>query len=309
MSESSPSAAPQTADAALRTGIAAGLATYLFWGLLPLYLKLFADMPPPEVLAHRIVWSVLTLVLLVGLLHGRRAVMAAIRCRRTLITLTVTALLITANWLIYIFAVAEGRLLQASMGYYINPLINVLFGRLFLKETMTPRQVVAVVCAAAGVSVMVVGAGEIPLIALSLALSFGTYGLLRKTIPVDGASGLFVESLIIGPAALGYLLWLNHQGVGHFGHDGATRDILLVCAGPITAVPLVLFGYAVRRVRLSTMGLMQYVAPTGQFLLATLLYGEPFTQAHLWAFSCIWTGLAIYSIPRDALAMVGLRIR
>lgn len=309
MSESSPSAAPAKPDAALRSGIAAGLATYLFWGLLPLYLKLFADMPPPEVLAHRIVWSVLTLVLLIGLLHGGRAVMAAIRCRRTLLTLTVTALLITANWLIYIFAVADGHLLQASMGYYINPLINVLFGRLFLKETMTPRQVVAVLCAATGVSVLVVGAGEIPLIALSLALSFGTYGLLRKTIPVDGASGLFVESLIIGPAALGYLLWLGYQGVGHFGHDGMARDALLVCAGPVTAIPLVLFGYAVRRVRLSTMGLMQYLAPTGQFLLATLLYGEPFTQAHLWAFSCIWTGLAIYSIPRDLLAMVGLRIR
>ncbi|MGE4528897.1 MAG: EamA family transporter RarD [Rhodospirillaceae bacterium] len=306
MSESPPSASP---DAALRTGIAAGLACYLFWGLLPLYLKLFADMPPPEVLAHRIVWSVVTLVLLIGLLHGRRAVMAAIRCRRTLLTLTATALLITANWLIYIFAITDGHLLQASMGYYINPLINVLFGRVFLKETMTPRQIVAVACAAAGVSVMIVGVGEIPLIALSLALTFGTYGLLRKTIPVDGASGLFVESLIIGPAALAYLLWLNHQGAGHFGHDGAARDILLLCAGPVTAIPLVLFGYAVRRVRLSTMGLMQYVAPTGQFLLATLLYGEPFTQAHLWAFSCIWTGLAIYSIPRDAFAMLGLRIR
>ncbi|MBN2751817.1 MAG: hypothetical protein JXQ84_03830, partial [Rhodospirillaceae bacterium] len=117
------------------------------------------------------------------------------------------------------------------------------------------------------------------------------------------------ESLIIGPAALGYLLWLNAQGIGHFGHDGTPRDLLLICAGPVTAIPLVLFGYAVRRVRLSTMGLMQYIAPTGQFLLATLLYGEPFTSTHLWAFSCIWIGLAIYSIPRDALAMIGLRIR
>jgi len=174
---------------------------------------------------------------------------------------------------------------------------------------MRPLQLVAVGCAALGVGILVAGTGHFPLVALSLAFSFGTYGLLRKTIPVDGASGLFVETLVIGPVSLGYLLWLNAQGVGHFGHVTPWHDLLLILAGPATAIPLILFGHAVRRVRLSTMGLMQYITPTGQFLLATLLYGEPFGSSQLWAFACIWIGLAIYSIPRDALAAVGLRIR
>ncbi len=310
VSSSTPFPPPEIPESARRAGMAAGLATHLFWGgLLPVYLKLLADLPPLEVLAHRIVWSVLTLVLLVGLLRGGQAVLTAVRDRRCLLTLIVTALLITLNWLIYIHSVASGQLLQASMGYYINTLFNVLFGFLFLRETLTPRQVVAIGFAVAGVGVLMVGAGEVPLITVSLGLTFATYGLLRKTIPVDGASGMFVESLIIGPVALGYLLWLAHQGVGHFARGDVAHDWLLVLAGPITAIPLVLFGFAVRRVRLSTMGLMQYVAPTGQFLLATLIYGEPFSSTKLWAFSCIWAGLAIYSVPRDLLARVGLRIR
>jgi len=304
------SPASESADAARRLGIAAGLTTYLIWGgALPIYLKFLADMAPLEVLAHRIVWSVVTLVLLVGLLHGGAAVMAAVRDRRCLVTLIATALLITLNWLIYIYSVSTGQLLQASMGYYINPLLNVLFGFLFLHETLTPRQVTAIGFAVAGVAVLVIGAGELPIIAVSLGLTFATYGLLRKSIPVDGASGMFVESLILGPVALGYLAWLAHLGVGRFAQGDAGHDWLLVLAGPMTAIPLVLFGFAVRRVRLSTMGLLQYVAPTGQFLLATLIYGEPFSTTHLWAFSCIWTGLAIYSIPRDLLARIGLRIR
>jgi len=293
-----------------RSGIAAGLTTYVFWGLLlPLYLKLLADMPPPEVLAHRIVWSVPTMILVLAVMRGGAAVREIFRHPRIVLILAVTAVLITINWLIYIFAITDGRMLQASMGYYINPLVNVLFGRLFLKETMTPRQFVAVGCAVVGVSILIAGTGQFPIVALSLAFSFGTYGLLRKTIPVDGASGLFVETLVIGPVALGYLLWLNIQGVGHFGHATTAHDLLLIFAGPATAIPLVLFGYAVRRVRLSTMGLMQYITPTGQFLLATMLFGEPFGSSQLWAFACIWTGLAIYSIPRDVFAAVGLRIR
>jgi chloramphenicol-sensitive protein RarD len=310
VSSNPPSPASESAESARRLGIAGGLTCYLIWGgALPVYLKFLADMPPLEVLAHRIVWSVLTLVLLIGLLRGGAAVIAAVRNRRCLLTLVATAILITLNWLIYIYSISSGQLLQASMGYYVNPLFNVLFGYLFLRETLTPRQIVAIGFAVAGVLVLVVGAGEVPLIAVSLGLTFATYGLLRKSIPVDGASGMFVESLILGPIALAYLFWLAHQGTGRFAQGDAAHDWLLVLAGPMTAIPLVLFGFAVLRVRLSTMGLLQYVSPTGQFLLATLAYGEPFSATHLWAFSCIWTGLAIYSIPRDLFARVGLRIR
>lgn len=298
-----PPASPDPASA--RIGVIAGLLTFGIWGLLPLYLKQLAHLPPPEVLAHRVVWSVATMAALIALLRGWRPLVAALRDRRAMLTLVATASLISVNWLIYIFAVSGGHILQASMGYFINPLISVLFGFVFLRETMTRRQWVAVGFAAAGVAFLIVRLGEVPVVALSLAITFATYGLLRKTIPVDGMSGMMIESLMIGPLALGYLLWLGHQGVGHFGAD-TPLDLMLILGGPVTALPLMLFGVAVRRVRLSTIGLMQYIAPSGQFLLATQIYEEPFTATHAWAFSCIWLGLAIYSAPRALLRRIGV---
>lgn len=300
---SAPTPAPSD-PASARIGVIAGILTFGTWGLLPLYLKQLKHLPPPEVLAHRVVWSVVTMVALIALMRGWASVKAAATNRRAMLTLFATASLISVNWLIYIFAVSDGQILQASMGYFINPLISVLFGFVFLRETMTRRQWVAVAFAATGVAFLIVRLGEVPLIALSLAMTFATYGLLRKTIPVDGMSGMTIESLLIGPVALGYLFWLAHQGVGHYGTD--TRlDLILMLGGPVTALPLMMFGVAVRRVRLSTIGLMQYIAPSGQFLLATQVYDEPFTATHAWAFSCIWMGLAIYSAPRALLRRIG----
>lgn len=271
--------------------------TFGVWGVLPIYLKQLADMPPTEVLANRVVWSIFTLIAMLALMRAWPTVIAALRNPRVMRILAITAALISGNWLLYIYAVSSGQILQASMGYFINPLISVLFGFVFLHETMTKRQWVAVGCAALGVAFLIIRLGEVPVIALGLALSFALYGLLRKTIPVDGATGMFVESLLIGPLAIGYMLWLAYLGTGHFGTESRWRDILLLFGGPVTAFPLVMFGYAVRRVRLSTIGLMQYIAPSGQFLLATQIYDEPFTATHAWAFSCIWLGLAIYSAP------------
>lgn len=300
---SAPPPAPSD-PASARIGVIAGLLTFGTWGLLPLYLKQLAHLPPPEVLAHRVVWSVVTMAALIAVLRGWRPLVAAARNRRAMLTLVATASLISVNWLIYIFAVSSGHILQASMGYFINPLISVLFGFVFLRETMTRRQWVAVGFAAAGVAFLIVRLGEVPVVALSLAITFATYGLLRKTIPVDGMSGMMIESLMIGPLALGYLLWLGHQGAGSFGAD-THLDLMMILGGPVTALPLMLFGVAVRRVRLSTIGLMQYIAPSGQFLLATQIYDEPFTATHAWAFSCIWLGLAIYSAPRALLRRIG----
>ena len=304
---STPPSPPLANDpAAARIGVIAGVLTFGTWGLLPLYLKQFSDMPPPEVLANRVIWSVVMMAVFVVLLREWKPLVAAFRNRRVILTLLATASLISVNWLTYIYAVTSGHILAASLGYFINPLISVLFGFIFLRETMATRHWIAVGLAALGVGFLIVRLGEIPIVSLALAFTFATYGLLRKTIPVSGITGMTVESLLIGPIALAYLFWLEYQGVGHFGHDGIVRDGLLMLGGPLTAIPLVLFGIAVRRVRLSTIGLMQYIAPSGQFLLATLIYDEPFTATHAWAFSCIWMGLAIYSAPRSWLRRVGL---
>ncbi|SBV91710.1 Uncharacterized transporter VC_0195 [uncultured Alphaproteobacteria bacterium] len=302
---SAPTPAPSD-PASARIGVIAGILTFGTWGLLPLYLKQLKHLPPPEVLANRVVWSVVMMALFVIVLRDWKPIWVAIRNRRVMLTLLGTASLISVNWLIYIFAVSSGHILHASLGYFINPLISVLFGFVFLRETMQRRHWVALGLATIGVGFMVVRLGEIPLVSLSLALTFAFYGLLRKTIPVTGITGMTIESLLIGPFALGYLLWLNAEGVGAFGHGGAWQDALLLLGGPLTAIPLVLFGIAVRRVRLSTIGLMQYIAPSGQFLLATLVYDEPFTATHAGAFAFIWLGLAVYSAPRGWLLRAGL---
>lgn len=274
-------------------GLAAALGAYLCWGLLPLYFKALQGVPALEILAHRVVWSVL---LLGGLLAWRRdlgAFRASFRGEK-LPLLAVTTALIATNWLVYIWAVNTGRILEASLGYYVNPLVNVLLGVLFLGERLGGRQRAAVLVAAAGVLVLVVQAGRLPWIALVLAISFGFYGLLRKRAGVPAVGGLLAETALLAPAALLFLGTRAAGGEGTFG-SGLGRSLLLVAAGPITALPLVWFTVGVQRLRLSTMGVIQYIAPTGQFLLAVALYREPFGRAHAVAFACIWTSLAIYS--------------
>lgn len=281
-------------------GLAYALAAYLLWGAFPLYFKALHGVPAPEILAHRVLWSV---VLLAGIvfLGGRAAVLRdALRPGRRGV-LAATAVLIAANWLIYIWAVNAGRVLEASLGYFVNPLVNVLLGMAFLRERLSRVQALAVALAGAGVAVLVVRLGTVPWLPLGLALTFGLYGLLRKRAGIDPIGGLLGETALLAPVALGYLLLRGAGGEGAFGH-GAWRTALLVAAGPVTTVPLVWFAIGVRSLRLSTMGLVQYVTPTLQFLLAVVLFREPFTRTHAIAFGCIWVSLAAYTW--DALARV-----
>jgi chloramphenicol-sensitive protein RarD len=286
-----PVAATDPADRARGLGFA--LAAYVTWGLIPIYFKALRPVPPLEILSHRVVWS----ALLLAVVLGRRGEPSAFRApfrRDRLPLLALTTALISANWLLYIWAVQAGRIVEASLGYFMNPLVNVLLGVAFLGESLSRRQRAAVALAAAGVAVLVARTGAFPWVSLALAVSFGLYGLLRKRAAVESVGGLFGETVLLAPAALAYLAVLARDGTGAFG-GGAGASLLLVAAGPITALPLVGFGLALHRLRLSTMGLVQYVTPTGQFLLAVLLYREPFGPAHAAAFGCIWASLALYS--------------
>ncbi len=272
-------------------GVAYAVSTYLAWGLLPLYFKALRGVPAVEVLAHRVAWS---LVLLAALVAARSGVRALAACFRRVPLLAASAALIATNWLVYIWAVQSGRVLEASLGYFVNPLVNVLLGVAFLGERLSARQRAAVALAGAGVAALVVHAGTFPWISLVLAGSFGLYGLLRKRAAIDPVGGLLAETALLGPLAVGYLAWRAATGAGAFGSAPGTT-LLLAAAGPITALPLVAFGVAVHRLRLATMGLVQYLTPTGQFLLAVLLYREPFGPAHAVAFALIWCSLALYS--------------
>jgi chloramphenicol-sensitive protein RarD len=255
--------------------------------------------PAVEVLAHRVVWSLVLLAALLAARGGPGAFRAPFR-REKLPLLAVTTALISTNWLVYIWAVQVGRVLEASLGYFVNPLVNVLLGVAFLGESLSRRQRLAVALAGLGVAVLVVRAGTFPWISLVLAVSFGLYGLLRKRAGVDAVGGLLAETALLAPLALALLGARAAAGEGAFGTE-ARLTLLLAAAGVITALPLVWFTLAVHRLRLSTMGLVQYVAPSSQFLLAVLLYREPFGRAHAAAFACIWASLAIYSW--DALAL------
>jgi chloramphenicol-sensitive protein RarD len=265
----------------------------------PIYFKAVGHVPPLEVLAHRIIWSVVLLVVWLAVRGRLRAAPAVLKSRRTMLTLSVTTALIGTSWYTFIYAVSADQVLQASLGYYINPLVNVLLGFVFLRERLTRAQTLSVLLAAGAVLYLTVSYGAIPWLALLMAFLFGFYGLLRKTARVDSLVGLTVETTLLLPLALGFLLVQMHAGRAAFGAVSAETNVLLLLAGVITALPLLWFTLAARRLRYSTVGLLQYVAPTGHFVLAVALYGEPFTRAHAVAFVGIWAALAIYSV--DAL--------
>lgn len=279
-----------------RLGVVCGVAAYLWWGLCPIYFKAVASVPTLQVLAHRVVWSVIFLAVLILIQKRRQVVAAVMHDPRTVLRLFLTTVLIANNWGLFIWAVANDELLQASMGYYINPLVNVLLGFVFLRERLRRAQTIAVVLAATGVGYMIAGYGKVPWLALLLAFSFGFYGLLRKTTRVEPLAGLTVETALLGPLAVGFLIFEAARGVGVFGAESWRMDVLLALAGVITAVPLLWFVAAAKRMRYATLGLLLYLAPTGQFLLAVVAYGEPFTRDHLITFACIWTALIIYSV-------------
>jgi chloramphenicol-sensitive protein RarD len=269
-------------------------AAYGAWGVFPLYFKALRGLDAPEILAHRIAWSAVFLAAVVTAQRRWREYARAFRSWRWVGTYALSTALVTTNWLLYIWAVVTGHVLDASLGYFMNPLVNVLLGVVFLKETLRPRQAMAVGLAALGVVLLVLRAGRFPWLALSLAFSFGGYGLVRKRADIDPVTGLLVETSILAPLAAALIGWRAWQGSGGLGRDAGTT-VLLLLAGVITAVPLIWFAHGVRNLRLATMGLVQFMTPTLQFLFAVLLFHEVFTSAHAIAFACIWGSLAIYT--------------
>lgn len=277
---------------AQRIGVALGLCAYLIWGLLPAYMKLLANVPAVQILAHRVLWSLLLLGGAATLARRWSGVARALMDWRVLRLLCLSAVLIACNWLVYIWAVLNGQVLAASLGYFINPLVNVALGVLVLGERLGRLQAVAVALASVGVAAMAAAGGVGIAIALTLALTFGCYGLVRKIAPVDAFGGLLIETALLAPLAAGWLAWLGSAGA--FGADRA-QDALLALSGVVTAVPLLLFAAAAKRMRYATLGLLQYISPTLGFLQAVLLFGEPLRPVHLFTFGCIWAGLALYA--------------
>ena len=275
-----------------RIGLAYGLAAYLSWGLAPAYYRLI-HVPPAMILAHRIFWSVILLLPLVVRRRLWAEIAHALRDRRTLMTLIASTACITSNWYTFIYAVSVNKVMESSLGYYMNPLVVVLLGVIFLKERLRPWQIISLALAAAAVGILTIAQGRMPAITLILAVSFAGYGLLRKTVPAGAIVGLFIETLILLPLALGMIATdTARQGL----HYTPGTYALLAGAGVVTAVPLIWFANAARRLRLATIGLLQYLTPTCSFLLAVAFFNEPFTHAQKAAFPMIWAALAIYTV-------------
>lgn len=283
---------PQTGDDA-KKGFWLGVGAYGLWGVLPIYFKAMADVGSVDIVAHRVLWSVPFLAILLVGMAGFGEVRNAVGNRRVIGLLCATAILIGINWLLYVYAVTTGRILAGSLGYYLNPLVNVLLGRIVLKERLTPLQWIAVAIAAAGIGGLAVQAIGQLWISLTLAASFATYGLLRKIAPVDAVAGLAIETTLLLPAALIWLGFGIAAGRPFFGPTSFDM-ILLLLTGVATSVPLILFTAASRRLRYSTLGMLQFIAPTLQFLCAVVIYGERLTAAHAIAFGSIWIALALY---------------
>jgi chloramphenicol-sensitive protein RarD len=274
----------------------AAIGAYTLWGLLPIYWKALQEVPALETLAHRTIWSLVFVLLLQAVLRRWEWLRLVRQQPRMLRTFLASTCLLAVNWLTYIWAVTSGHVVDSSLGYFINPLVSVLLGVLFLRERLRLWQGVAVGLAAASVLYLTLGVGGLPWIALVLASTFGFYGLLRKTAPLGSLEGLTVETALLSLPALAYLLSLQALGLGSFGHAGAATTALLAFTGVVTAVPLLLFATAARNTTLATVGILQYIAPTLQLLLGLLVYHEPFSPARLLGFCGVWLALLIYSV-------------
>ncbi|MBY6239379.1 EamA family transporter RarD [Vibrio harveyi] len=278
-----------------RQGVLLAIGAYTMWGIAPIYFKSIAEVSPLEILSHRVIWS---FFLLAALLHfGRhwRSVRDIIKNKTKMMFLVSTAILVGANWLIFIWAVNSNHMLDASLGYYINPLINVLLGMVFLGERLRKLQWFAVVLAACGVLVQLIVFGSVPVVAIALAMSFGFYGLLRKKVSVEAQTGLFIETLVMLPAAAIYLLFIASSPTSNMLDNPMQLNTLLIAAGVITTLPLLCFTGAATRLKLSTLGFFQYIGPSLMFLLAVLIYGEPFTSDKAITFAFIWGALVVFS--------------
>jgi chloramphenicol-sensitive protein RarD len=276
-------------------GVLSAGGAFFSWGMVPLYFRTLRAVSAFEIIAHRVLWSVVFLLILLAFTRGFAATRAALAQPRMVARLALTAALVTSNWLTFVWAVNAGRILDTSLGYFLTPQINVLLGFLFLHERLRRAQWLAVLLALAGVANQIWQLGQLPWISLVLALTFGSYGLFRKQIPVDPVTGLLVETLVAAPFALGFLFHLQRTGALGFAHRGRATDALLAGLGVVTAVPLLLFGAGARRLRLATIGFLQYLAPTMTFLLAVLVFGEPLGLARALTFVLIWAGIVVYA--------------
>lgn len=283
-----------------KQGVGLGVSAYLLWGILPIYWKAIKHVPPPEVLAHRIAWAALFAILLTFRAGRAKELRETLTDRDSLLIFLASGLAIAANWFLYIWAVISGFVLETSLGYFINPLVSVFMGVFFLKEKLRAPQKIACVIAALAVAQLAYSYGSLPWISLALAFSFAFYGLLRKVAKRDALMGLTVETLLLAPLVIAYLIYLESDNRATLFHSDWATTILLLGAGVATAVPLLLFSMAARLLPLSLLGFLQYIAPTMQFLLAVFLYKERFTAAHAVTFGGIWLALGIFTL--DALA-------
>lgn len=280
----------------MRKGIWYALAAYGIWGLFPLYWKPLHDVPALQIIGHRIGWSFILLVVIILVTKQWGAFRAAIANRRTLLAYTATAMLISINWLVYVWAINAGYIVESSLGYFINPLLSVLLGVIFLRERLRVWQWLPLALAALGVVIVSVSYGSFPWISVSLALSFGLYGLVKKKAPLNSLYGLTLETGIVFVPALIYLITVDAQGQGAFLHTDILSNLLMIGAGAVTAIPLMLFSSATQRIPLSMVGILQYITPTTQFLLGVFLYKEPFTMIQLVGFSLVWLALIFFTI-------------
>jgi chloramphenicol-sensitive protein RarD len=290
-----PSATPSLSSREERSALIAGFAAFGTWGLIPVYWKLLKSVSAPEILAHRCLWTTIFLVLLLTWQGRWPELREAASSRRTLLYCFASGLALSTNWLFFIWAVNVNRVIETSLGYFMTPLVNVLFGAIFLRERLSRWQLFSVLLALVGVLNLTLGYGKFPWVAVVLCLSFGIYGLLRKKSGTRAIPGLFLETALLTPIALLYLLNLTRGNGVIFGPAHWTFALLLVSTGVVTGLPLVWFGHAARHLRMTTVGFLQYLAPSGSFLLGVFLYREPFTHNHLITFSLIWAALAIFT--------------
>ena len=276
-------------------GFLFALSAYLMWGFLPFYMKAVAHIPAPEVIAHRITWSIPIAALLLWWLGRTSDIKTALRTPRTLAMGTLTATLITINWGVYVWAIGNDRALETALGYYINPLFSVFLGAVVLGEKLTRAQMVAIGLAVIAVALLTWESGGLPWVSIVLALSWGFYALFKKTLPIGPAQGFFLEVLILSVPSLAYVIWLAARGESHFLASQPENIWLLLLCGPATAVPLMLYGFGAKLLRFSTIGIMQYIAPTMVFLIAVFVFREPLGVWKMAAFALIWTALALYS--------------
>lgn len=280
----------------MKQGVILGICTYAFWGLFPIYWKALDSLPSLEILGHRIVWSIVWLALLITIVRGWPRVMKAVRNRALLSSLALASLLLSINWFVYIWAVNNDFVIETSLGYFINPLISVMLGVVFLGERLRPAQIAAVLLAASGVLYLTFVYGQPPWISLTLAISFAFYGLIKKQTGLPAAEGLFIETFLVFGFAFAYLIALEVNGRAAFGHASLGTNLLLIFAGVATALPLVTFAAAAKRIPLSMIGFLQYIAPSIQFFLGIFLYHEPFSQTRLIGFCLIWSALAVFTV-------------